>query len=162
MFNAAFFFLGVAAFILAAAVCLSKAKRAGKHVEVDIAAFQAASICLSAGTQAAADGTTATCDQEPTWDERANWREMKKMWMQWYAQCQEKTISRQKAIYSWVRTLALCAALCLVGILLEATFDKPITVDQLLAGFKHSHPVASYQTSHSQGRAVRAMSHPSS
>jgi hypothetical protein len=56
---------------------------------------------------------------------------MKIIWMQWYSQCQEKALLKQKATYSWARTMALCAALCLIGVVLEATFDEPITLAQV-------------------------------
>ena len=65
--------------------------------------------------------------------------------MQWYAQCQEKAILKRKAIYSWTRTLAMCAALCLIGVVMEVSFGEPITVDRIVSGFENSHPVA---TSH--------------
>jgi hypothetical protein len=136
MFGAVFYFLGLAAFGLAASFCLSRAKRAGKSVDVDLSALQAASVCLSAGRR----GTESTA--EPTWDEIAKWQEMKAIWMQWYAQCREKALLKQEATYSWTRTLALCAALCLVGVVLEATFGEPITVDRICAGFIHSPTVA--------------------
>ena len=99
MFYAVFFFLGVAGFILAATVCLSAGKRA-------------------------ADRTTAARGKEPTLNERVKWQEMEPIWMVWYAQCRENAIKKQKAIYSWVRTLALCAALCLLGIVLNVELDE--------------------------------------
>jgi len=143
MFTASFYFLGVAVFVLAASVCLSKGKRAGHCVEVDIDALRAASVCLPTGRRAAADSTTATLYKELTWDEKARWKDMKAMWMQWYHRCQKNAILKQKAIYSWARTMALCALLCLVGVLLEAEFDQPITIGNILAGFRRPDPVAS-------------------
>jgi hypothetical protein len=152
MFIAVFYFLGLAAFVLAASVCLSKARRAGKSVDVDLSALQSASFCLSALKRGAADGTT---DQEPTWDEAAKWQEMKAIWMQWYAQCREKSLLKQEATYSWVRTLALCAALCLVGVVLEATFGEPITVDRIIAGFTHSPVATAAHTPQHPGQVAR-------
>jgi hypothetical protein len=141
MFSATFCFLGIAGFIVAALACFSRAKRTGQCVEVDLAALRAASVYLSAGRRAEG-GTAATSDQDPTADEKVKWKEMKGMWMQWYARCQEKAIVRQKAMYSWARTLALCAALSLIGVFLEASFGEPISLSGILAGFRRPQPAA--------------------
>ena len=66
---------------------------------VDLADLRAASVGL------------LTVGRKPTWDE------IRSLWMMWYARCQEKAIVKQKAIYSWARTLALCAVMCMVGAL---------------------------------------------
>ena len=39
--------------------------------------------------------------------------------------------------------MALCAALCLMGVLLEGEFNQPITVQNILAGFRRHRPSAS-------------------
>ena len=36
----------------------------------------------------------------------------------------------------------LCAVLCLIGVLLEARFDQPITLGTVLAGFRDPHLAA--------------------
>jgi len=147
MFTVSFYFLGVAVFILTASVCLSMGKRAGKCVEVDLDTLRAASVCLPTGRRAAAVDTTATMYKELTWDEKAKWSDMKAMWMRWYGRCHEKAILKQRATYSWARTLALCALLCLVGVFLEAEFDQPITISNILAGFRRPDSIASsFQT----------------
>jgi hypothetical protein len=144
VFTAIFFFLGIAASLVLALVCLRIGKRAGQHIEVDLSALHAASLCLSTGRRAAAGNATTTSDNEPTWDEKAKWHEMKVMWMQWYARCQETALLKQKAMLSWARTLALCAALCLMGILLQVEFDKPISISNILTGLGWSRPVATW------------------
>ena len=113
MFTASFYFLGVAIFILAASICCSKGMRAGKCVELDLETLRAAAVCLPTGRRAAADGTTANEYKELAWDEKAKWGDMKAMWTRWYARAKKKASLQQKAIYSWARTLALCALLCL-------------------------------------------------
>jgi hypothetical protein len=130
MFTATFYFLGAAAFLLAAAACLSTAKRLSQSVELDLAAFRVALVCLSTG------------DAKPTKEKKAKRHGTSPLWMNWYARCQEKAFSKQKAMCSWTRTLALCAALCVVGVVLEAEFDEPITFSRLLAGFRLPHPIA--------------------
>jgi hypothetical protein len=138
-----FYFLGVAVFILAASVCLSRGKRAGHCVEVELDALRAVSVCLPTERWVPADGTIGKMYKELLWDKKAKWTNMKAMWMRWYGLCQEKASLEQKAMYSWARTMALCALLCLVGVLLQAEFDQPITLSNVLAGFRHTDPVAS-------------------
>ena len=105
MFSATFYFLGLAGFLIAASVCLTRGKQAGRHIELDLEDLRAASMGL------------VLAGNKPSWSE------IRSLWMNWYASCQEKAVFKQKAIYSWARTLALCAALCLIGVLLEAEFD---------------------------------------
>ena len=124
MFGATFYFLGLAAFIVGASACLTMGKRVGRRVEVDLADLRVASVGL------------LTAGRKPTWDE------IRSLWMMWYARCQEKAVVKQKAIYSWARTLALCAVMCIVGALLEGEFDEPITASRILAGFRQPCPVA--------------------
>jgi hypothetical protein len=142
MFTASFYFLGLATCILATSVCFSRGKRAGRCVEVELDTLRAASVCLPTGRRVAPDGAatmlcTATAIYKGlTWDEKAKWTDMKAMWVQWYHRCQEKATLKQKAMYSWARTMALCAMLCLMGVLLEAEFDQPITLNTVLSGFR--------------------------
>lgn len=124
MVSATWYFWGLSGFLLTAIICLTRGRRACQHIEVDVADLRTASLCLvSAGTK-------------PTW------RAIRTMWMKWYLQCQDAAVRRQKALYSWSRTLALCAVLCLIGVLLEAEYERPISVRELLAGLMPSHPVA--------------------
>jgi hypothetical protein len=142
MFTASFYFLGMAGSILAAAVFLSKGKRAGRCVEVDLDTLRAVSICLPTDRGAALEGTLSKNYKELMWDKKARWTNLKAMWQRWYHLCQEKAIEKQKAMYSWSRTMALCSVLCLIGVLLEAEFDQPITLRSVLVGFRHPEPPA--------------------
>ena len=135
MFSATFFFLGIAGFVVAALACLSRATRAGRCVEVDLAALHSASVCLATGPRAAGRAP-ATGDQDARADAKAKWQEMKAIWVQWYAPCLQKAVSKQKAMYSWARTLSLCAALSLVGAVLEAHFGESISVSTISSSFE--------------------------
>lgn len=134
MFTASFFFLGLAVFVLAASVCLAWAKPVDNYVEMDRAILYATSVCLNPEGRSTANGTTAKMYKEPTRDDEET---------RWFSECQEMEIAEQRALYSWVRTLALCAVLCLMGVLLEAEFDQPITLHTILTGFRRADPVAS-------------------
>jgi len=126
MFSVTFYFLGLAGFMVAASACLTMGRRVGQRVEVDLADLHVASVGL------------LTAGRKPTWEE------IRSLWMMWYARCQEKAVAKQKAIYSWARTLALCAVMCIVGALLEGELDEPITMSHLLAGFSRP-PAAATQ-----------------
>ncbi len=160
--SVSFFFLGVAVFILAASVCLSKGKRAGCCVEVDLDALRAVSVCLPTERWAATDGARRKMYKELLWDKKVKWTNMKAMWMRWYRLCQEKAMLKQKAMYSWARTMALCALLCLVGVVLQADFNQPITIRTILAGFRRPdtasflYPLAINRSLGTQGLAQNA------
>lgn len=117
MFTAIFYFLGLAGFILATSVCLSAGKRA-------------------------TDGAIRAISNEPTVDERAQWGEMEPLWMMWYGQCRENALLKQSMVYSWARTMVLCAALCLIGVLVEVEFGQPISLRNIVAGLSQSHSAA--------------------
>jgi hypothetical protein len=124
MFSATFYFLGAAAFIVSATACLTIGKRMSRNAKVDISDLREASLSV------------LTSGQNPTWDQ------VRALWIKWYARCQEKAVLKQKAIYSWARTLALCAMLCIIGVLLENEFDEPISFSRILAGFRSLRPAA--------------------
>jgi len=128
MFTATFYFLGVAAFLLAATACFSKGKQSHQSVEVDVAALRVALLCLSAS-------------DDSTRDERMKRHGINTQWMKWYVKCQEKAMEKRDAMYSWARTFSLCSVLCIVGVCLEAEFDEPITVSRILAGFRLPRPI---------------------
>jgi len=146
MLTISYYFLGLAISILLASVCLSWGKRAGQRAEVELDTLRAVSVCLPAGRRVPTDGIAETMYKELSWDEKARWRDARTIWMRWYGRCQEKAIQKQKAMYSWARTLALSALLCLGGVILEADFDQPITISNILAGFKRSVPPAASAT----------------
>ena len=124
MFAATWYFLGLAGFLATALACFARAKQAGRRVEVDFADLRVASLCLaSAGS-------------------KRTWRAVRMKWMNWYLHCQAMAQRKQKTMYSWSRTLAMCSALCLIGVLLEAEYDKPISASTILAGLSHSPPAA--------------------
>ncbi len=136
MFTASFYFLGLAASILAASYCLCRARRARRCVEVELETLRVASVCLPTGRRAAAEDPTDAIFHALAWDEKTKCSDTKAMWRRWYDRCQEKALTTQQSAYSWARTLTLCAALCLIGVLLEAEFDQPITLRTVLAGFR--------------------------
>ena len=79
MFTATICFLGIAGLILVA------------------------SACLSMGKQPAATDSRAMLPKRPTWDQKAEWPEIKAVWMRWYAQCQAWEAPKRTATLSWGR-----------------------------------------------------------
>ncbi len=128
MFTATFYFLGVAAFLLAATACFTKGRQSHQSVEVDVAALRVALLCLSAS-------------DDSNRDEKLKRHGINTQWMKWYGICQEKASEKRDALYSWTRTLSLCSVLCIVGVCLEAEFDEPITVSRILNGFRLPRPI---------------------
>jgi hypothetical protein len=124
MFSATYFFLGLAGFLIAAMACLTRGKRAGQHIELNLDDLRAASMGL------------IMAGHKPSWNE------IRSLWMKWYATCQENAVIKQKAIYSWARTLALCAVLCLVGVLLESEYDEQISFRHIYSDWFQSPPPA--------------------
>ena len=151
MFTASLYFLGIAAFICAALFFLVTEKRAEKSVEADTDKLHAALIDSSTGTQMTlGDLPSSMCRNLPS-EEKARLSDWKSLWMQSYIRVKRKAFLKQKAMYSWARTMALCAALCLMGVLLEAEFNQPITLQNILAGFRRPSPSASsVETSYSR------------
>jgi hypothetical protein len=130
MYLATYYFLGLAGFLIAAMACLTRGRRAGQHVELNLDDLRAASMGL------------IMAGHKPTWNE------IRSLWMKWYATCQDNAVLKQKAIYSWARTLSLCAALCLIGVLLETQYDGHISLKQLYHDwFQSQAPAASVESS---------------
>jgi len=151
MFTASFYFLGVATSIFAALFFLTTGKRAGKRVEVDLDTLHVASVCLPTGRRATEDVLSSSMYKDLSWEEKAKLSDLKSFWMHWYERCKRKAFLRQKAMYSWARTMALCSVLCLIGVLLEAEFNQPITLHSILTGFRRPSPAASsVESSHLQ------------
>jgi hypothetical protein len=143
MLTISFYFLGLAVFVLATLICISTGKRAGKRVEVELDALHAAAVCLPTGKRPTDELTTTAMYKELTLNEKIKISDVKTIWLQWYERCKKKAVEKQKFLYSWSRTLIIAAGLCLIGVLLEAEFDQPITVQTVLAGFRRPAPASS-------------------
>jgi hypothetical protein len=104
MLTATYFFVGLAAFVLAAVACFSK------------------------GQQAAMIDMRGTA---PTWRQEAKWSEIKTIWIKWQAKCQEIVSQREKTWLCWGRTFAFCAAICIVGIVLRAGLNGQMSVSRI-------------------------------
>ena len=102
----------------------------------------AASACFSREKQAAQGDGTPKWSKRPTWHKEAKWPEIKAAWLQWYVRCQDMEVPNQKAMLSWGRTFALCAALCVVGIVLRVKLDEQMSVSRIWSSFIHSHSVS--------------------
>jgi hypothetical protein len=143
MFTASFYFLGVSASLLAALIFLTRGKRAGKRAEVDLDTLHAAAVCLPTGRRASEEIMSSAMFKELSWEEKAKLSDLKSFWFHWYDRCKKKALVKQKALYSWARTMALCSALCIIGVCLEAEFNQPITLQNILNGFRRPTPPAS-------------------
>jgi hypothetical protein len=136
MLTVSYYFLGLAISLLAAIFALTSGRRSGKRVEVELEVLRAATVCLPTGRKSMTDAIVDSMYHDLTWEEKARLNDTKTVWMRWYDRCKRKALEKQKVMYSWARTFALCSCLCLIGVLLEAQFDQPITLANVLAGFK--------------------------
>ncbi|MEN6450147.1 MAG: hypothetical protein ABFC96_06630 [Thermoguttaceae bacterium] len=158
MFTIAFCFLGIAGFIVAALACVWMAGKSDPSISVDVGGLHAAAACIS--EEMAAGDVPSVGDRSATPEARAKRREAKELWMEWYAKCVEEVASRQKAFYSWARTLALCAAMSLVGVVMEAYYGEPISLSGIVAGLRGPRPVSASLNALGKGKDHRAVAHP--
>lgn len=136
MLTATAYFLGIAGFIAAALVCLTKGRRSSSRIEVDLPVLRTAAVCFLSGCRAADRGhAAAAVNQDKSAEEHlTKWREMKSLWLQWYAHCQDRALLKRKTFLSWGRTMVVCALLCLVGVVFEVHFDEPISLNRIFDG----------------------------
>jgi SAM-dependent MidA family methyltransferase len=105
MFAALLFLLGFAGCLFAGLVCFSLAK----FVKWD------------SGSRSSPEYT-------------AIWNEFKTA-IKMYSQNTPEESPTEKALRSWTGTLVICAGLCMIGILLEVDYGRPITPESIAAGF---------------------------
>jgi hypothetical protein len=122
MFTAALIFLGLATMTVVALFLLQKKAPAE-----------------TAGPPAVSEGRQ---EEKLPWDANANWEDIKAAWMAESGARHETLTSQFAATSSWGRTFALCAVLCIVGVLLEAHFNCRISIADILAALER-HDVAS-------------------
>jgi hypothetical protein len=113
MFTAALIFLGLATMTVVALFFLRKKE----HTET------AAPSVASEGQQT----------QKLPSETNANWEDIQAVWMAEFGVRHESLTSQYAAASSWGRTFALCAILCIVGVLLEAHFNCRISIADMLA-----------------------------
>jgi len=84
--------------------------------------------------------------QTTAWHKRASWREIKAAYECRLALADaERGQRRKEAARSWSRTFALCASLCLVGVLMEAEYDQRISLSQIFDNLTRPYIHASNQ-----------------
>ncbi len=103
IFTASFYFLGVAASIVAVLVLLATGKRAGESIDVNLNTLHAASLGLSTRRQVTLGDLSSSMCKDVPWEERARLSGWKSLWMQWCQLCQRKAYLKQRAMYSWAR-----------------------------------------------------------
>jgi hypothetical protein len=104
MLAATYLFLGLGVFVLAALICFSNG-RPPLAIDMPI--------------------------PTPAWGQEAQWSEIKGLWLKWQIQCQEIVSRRQQTLLWWGHTFALCAALCILGIVLRARPDQQMAPSQI-------------------------------
>ena len=135
MLSATFCFLGIAGFIAAVLACFSM----GKPV--------------------AATGAVGVPPKRPTWSKKAEWPEIRAAWMLWCLRCQAWEAPKRKTALSWGRTMALCAGLCLIGIVVKVQLDEQTCKSRVRPDFGHR-PAAAIRFQRPQRRPAVNRSFP--
>jgi hypothetical protein len=111
MLTAALYCFGIAAFLVAASVCLS----VGRLLKLN---------------------HLANLDKNPAWDGKTKWEDMKAAFLVYYVRCQERESENRQRILSWARTLLFCAGLCLIGVCFQVEFNENASIPQIVAHVK--------------------------
>ena len=94
------------------------------------------------GTASPSSAPEVRRGQKLPWDENADWEDIKAAWIAEFSTSEENKTPQYVAASSWGRTFALCAVLCILGVLLETQFNRRISLAEILSCFG-SHSVAS-------------------
>jgi hypothetical protein len=106
MFTATFFFLGLAVCLFAGLFCWSLARAA----------------------------KTTKGPNMPA-EEKAAWDQIKNAIIELHSRYESTETPKQKTLRSWAGTCIICAGLCMIGILLEAEYDKLITPESIFSSW---------------------------
>jgi hypothetical protein len=117
MFVATFVFLGLAA-IAAVALSCSPRKRPAEADNPRV------------GQEKKQEGKLA-------WDANATWQDIKTAWLEQCVRREEGATPRHVIVSSWGRTFALCAALCLIGVVLETQYNRRLSIANIVNSLCH-------------------------
>jgi hypothetical protein len=78
-------------------------------------------------------------------NERAAWNRLKIAIMELYSRYESTETPKQKALRSWTGTLAICAGLCMIGIVLEVRYNAMISARTVVSGLTGEHQLSPKQ-----------------
>jgi hypothetical protein len=96
--------------------------------------FMGLSVCTFAGLVCfimARSAKKATINVE---DNKAAWKRLKAALAELHSCLDGKDTAREKSLRSWAGTFVICAGLCMIGVLLEASYNQLISVKSICGG----------------------------
>ena len=78
-------------------------------------------------------------------NERAAWNRLKIAIMELYSRYESTETPKQKALRSWTGTFAICAGLCMIGIVLEVRYNQMVSARSIVAGLTGEQHVSPQQ-----------------
>jgi hypothetical protein len=75
-------------------------------------------------------------------NERAAWNRLKIAIMELYSRYESTETPKQKALRSWTGTFAICAGLCMIGIVLEVRYNTMISARTVVSGLAGEHQLS--------------------
>jgi hypothetical protein len=112
--------------------------------------FLGLAVCIFAGLICFTLARTAKQNVQLPPNERAAWNRLKIAIMELYSRYESTETPKQKALRSWTGTLAICAGLCMIGIVMEVRYNTMITTRSVVSGLTGEQHISPEQV---QGRS---------
>jgi hypothetical protein len=116
--------------------------------------FLALAVCIFAGLICFTLARSAKQNVQLPPNERAAWNRLKIAIMELYSRYESTETPKQKALRSWTGTLAICAGLCMIGIVMEVRYNTMITTRTVVSGLTGEQHISPEQV---QGRTLVPM-----
>jgi hypothetical protein len=88
--------------------------------------------CRSVREQAKTLNRTPCRQRKSEQYDASTWDAIKVAWSDWHSYHPEKRSVAQVLMFSWGRTFALCAALCVIGMFLEVQVGRAMSIDEIV------------------------------
>ncbi len=96
--------------------------------------FLGLAVCIFAGLICFTLARSAKQNVQLPPNERAAWNRLKIAIMELYSRYESTETPRQKSLRSWTGTLAICAGLCMIGVVLEVRYNTMISARSIVSG----------------------------
>ena len=107
--------------------------------------FLGLAVCIFAGLICFALARNAKQTVQLPPNERAAWNRLKIAIMELYSRYESTETTKQKALRSWTGTLAICAGLCMIGVVLEVRYNEMVSARSIVAGLTGEQHVSPQQ-----------------
>jgi hypothetical protein len=107
--------------------------------------FLGLAVCIFAGLICYTLARSAKQTVQLPPNERAAWNRLKVAIMELYSRYESTETPKQKALRSWTGTFAICAGLCMIGIVLEVRYNTMISTRSVVSGLTGEQQVSPQQ-----------------